>query len=120
MSICFMIVGIIKTPASETTEFTMSSEDFPALPGTQNNDSNISAGSGSETKVSNTSATSSTVTNSNLNLNKRGLQISTDGKVSNHLRFPATLFIFFAAFIQLFQFLCAIQILWNPSFYVKF
>lgn len=76
-------VGIIKTPASETTEFTMSSEDFPALPGTQNNDSNISAGSGSETKVSNTSATSSTVTNSNLNLNKRGLQISTDGKVTN-------------------------------------
>nr|CAG4641697.1 EOG090X06CC [Eurycercus lamellatus] len=77
-------VGIIKTPASETTEFTMSNEDFPALPGTQNNDSNTSASSATETsKVTNTSTTSSTVSNSNLNHNKRGLQISSDGKVTN-------------------------------------
>ena len=72
-------MGIIKTPANETTEFTMSNEDFPALPGTQNNDSNASGGSGTETnKVSNSS---SSVSNSNLNHSKRGLQISADGKV---------------------------------------
>lgn len=80
-------VGIIKTPASETTEFTMSNEDFPALPGTQNsNESTTSTGSGSgeANKVSsNTSNTSSSaVSNSNLNHNKRGLQISSDGKVT--------------------------------------
>ena len=76
------IVGIIKTPASETTEFTMSNEDFPALPGTQNNDNNTSTGSGAETsKVSNTSTSSSSVSNTNLNHSKRGLQISSDGKV---------------------------------------
>lgn len=75
------IVGIIKTPASETTEFTMSNEDFPALPGTQNNDNNTSTGSGAETtKVSNTTSSSS-VNNTNLNHSKRGLQISSDGKV---------------------------------------
>ena len=63
----------------------MSSEDFPALPGTQNsNDSTASAGSGAggeASKVSNTSTSSSTVSNSNMNHNKRGLQISSDGKV---------------------------------------
>ena len=74
-------MGIIKTPASETTEFTMSNEDFPALPGTQNNDNNTSTGSGAETtKVSNTTSSSS-VNNTNLNHSKRGLQISSDGKV---------------------------------------
>nr|CAG4649333.1 EOG090X06CC [Scapholeberis mucronata]SVE93621.1 EOG090X06CC [Scapholeberis mucronata] len=76
-------VGIIKTPATETTEFTMSNEDFPALPGTQNNDNNTSTGSGAETaKVSNTTSSSS-VNNTNLNHSKRGLQISSDGKVTN-------------------------------------
>jgi CCR4-NOT transcription complex subunit 2 len=76
------LVGIIKTPAAETTEFTMSNEDFPALPGTQNNDSNTSGGSGTEiNKVSNSSNSSSNVSNSNLNHSKRGLQISADGKV---------------------------------------
>lgn len=31
-------VGMVKQPTSESSEFTMSSEDFPALPGTQNRD----------------------------------------------------------------------------------
>nr|CAG4646262.1 EOG090X06CC [Macrothrix elegans] len=76
-------VGIIKTPASETAEFTMSNEDFPALPGTQSNDNNAPSGSGADTsKVSNTPNTS-TVANSNLNHSKRGLQICADGKVTN-------------------------------------
>ena len=80
-------VGIIKTPVSESAaEFTMSNEDFPALPGTQNNDS-TSTGNATESKVTSTSVT--TTVNSNLNSNngnsnsssKRGLQISSDGKV---------------------------------------
>lgn len=74
-------MGIIKTPANETTEFTMSNEDFPALPGTQNNDSNASGGSGTETNKVSNSSNSSSVSNSNLNHSKRGLQISADGKV---------------------------------------
>jgi len=82
-------VGIIKTPVSETAaEFTMSNEDFPALPGTQNNDS-TSTGNATESKVTSTSV--ATTVNSNLNSNngnsnsssKRGLQISSDGKVTN-------------------------------------
>lgn len=32
-------VGMVKQPTAEQTEFTMSSEDFPALPGTQNAES---------------------------------------------------------------------------------
>jgi hypothetical protein len=83
----FSSVGIIKTPVSESAaEFTMSNEDFPALPGTQNNDS-TSTGNTTESKVTSTSVT--TTVNSNLNSNngnsnsssKRGLQISSDGKV---------------------------------------
>lgn len=31
-------VGMVKQPTSESSEFTMSSEDFPALPGTHNRD----------------------------------------------------------------------------------
>ena len=31
----FVAVGMVKQPTSESSEFTMSSEDFPALPGTQ-------------------------------------------------------------------------------------
>lgn len=38
-------VGMVKQPTSEASEFTMSSEDFPALPGTQNRDG-ASPGSG--------------------------------------------------------------------------
>lgn len=32
------LVGMVKQPTTEQTEFTMSNEDFPALPGTQNNE----------------------------------------------------------------------------------
>lgn len=31
-----VVVGMVKQPINEQVEFTMSSEDFPALPGTQN------------------------------------------------------------------------------------
>nr|CAG4638451.1 EOG090X06CC [Cyclestheria hislopi] len=70
-------VGIMKTPATETAEFTMSNEDFPALPGTQIND-NTTAGN-TETKITN-SSTSAPSNNVNT---KRGLQISAEGKVTN-------------------------------------
>ncbi|SPP83125.1 blast:Regulator of gene activity [Drosophila guanche] len=41
-------VGMVKQPTSEQSEFTMSNEDFPALPGTQNSDGTTNAvGSGS-------------------------------------------------------------------------
>lgn len=36
INVGYFIVGMVKQPTNEQTEFTMSSEDFPALPGTQN------------------------------------------------------------------------------------
>lgn len=36
-------VGMVKQPTAEQTEFQMSSEDFPALPGTQLNDGIMSS-----------------------------------------------------------------------------
>lgn len=38
-------VGMVKQPTSESSEFTMSSEDFPALPGTQSRDGPSPGGS---------------------------------------------------------------------------
>lgn len=40
-----IIVGMVKQPTSESSEFTMSSEDFPALPGTQNREGPSPGGS---------------------------------------------------------------------------
>ncbi|XP_037948928.1 regulator of gene activity isoform X2 [Teleopsis dalmanni] len=37
-------VGMVKQPTSEQSEFTMSNEDFPALPGTQNSDGTTNSG----------------------------------------------------------------------------
>ncbi|XP_017114674.1 regulator of gene activity isoform X1 [Drosophila elegans] len=43
----FTSFGMVKQPTSEQSEFTMSNEDFPALPGTQNSDGTTNAvGSG--------------------------------------------------------------------------
>nr|CAG4651825.1 EOG090X06CC [Triops cancriformis] len=67
-------VGIMKAPSAEPTEFTMSSEDFPALPGTQLSlDSSQSNGQDSKPATNATTTTNS----------KRGLQTSPDGKVTN-------------------------------------
>nr|CAG4645530.1 EOG090X06CC [Lynceus sp. MCZ IZ 141354] len=83
------LVGIMKTPTSESTEFTMSSEDFPALPGTQTVNENNTSGQGinsslffciAESKnTASVCATSMGLTSGN----KRGLQISSEGKVTN-------------------------------------
>lgn len=45
-------VGMVKQPTAEQTEFQMSSEDFPALPGTQLNDGSISASSTQQINLS--------------------------------------------------------------------
>lgn len=45
-------VGMVKQPTSESSEFTMSSEDFPALPGTQHKDGLSPSSSTSGDKVS--------------------------------------------------------------------
>jgi CCR4-NOT transcription complex subunit 2 len=44
-------VGMVKQPTSESSEFTMSSEDFPALPGTQNREGVSPGGSTSGDKT---------------------------------------------------------------------
>ncbi|XP_030373620.1 regulator of gene activity isoform X2 [Scaptodrosophila lebanonensis] len=52
-------VGMVKQPTSEQSEFTMSNEDFPALPGTQNSDGTTNA-------VGNSSGAGGGVTDNNL------------------------------------------------------
>ncbi|XP_045623003.1 CCR4-NOT transcription complex subunit 2 isoform X2 [Procambarus clarkii] len=82
-------VGMVKQPTPETSEFTMSSEDFPALPGSQANPTGKNDGFSNNEKKSN-SATG-TDTPSDLVLRaaeksqsqKRGIQTSPDGKVTN-------------------------------------
>ncbi|CAD6201375.1 GSCOCG00000177001-RA-CDS [Cotesia congregata] len=86
-------VGMVKQPTSEASEFTMSSEDFPALPGTQSRegpspggsitgDKNLSVGLGPEIGqdvLQNNRAPGSEKSQAS----KRGIQTSPDGKVTN-------------------------------------
>lgn len=78
-------VGMVKQPTSEASEFTMSSEDFPALPGTHNREgaspgSNMSTekGSGSNSELSHDSRQ-----NADKSLGKSGILTFADGKVTN-------------------------------------
>ena len=84
-------VGMVKQPTNEASEFTMSSEDFPALPGTQNQDGPSPGGSvsgekglpgviGSEISGLDSSAGRGTAVEK---ATKRGIQTSPDGKVTN-------------------------------------
>ncbi|CAL4087988.1 unnamed protein product, partial [Meganyctiphanes norvegica] len=84
-------VGMVKQPTPETSEFTMSSEDFPALPGSQapptgKNDAFSNAG---DKKSSSTGGGAETPTElafrgaDKSQLQKRGIQTSPDGKVTN-------------------------------------
>jgi CCR4-NOT transcription complex subunit 2 len=57
-SMSHFVVGMVKQPTSEQTEFQMSSEDFPALPGTSDNLAGV-VGSGSSAVVGNQSHQSS-------------------------------------------------------------
>lgn len=78
-------VGMVKQPTSEASEFQMSSEDFPALPGTHNRDgaspgSNMSAekGSGGSSELGHDSRQGM-----DKNLGKNGILTFADGKVTN-------------------------------------
>lgn len=77
-------VGMVKQPTSESSEFTMSSEDFPALPGTQNREGSSPGGSLAD-KSSNGGggdASSDRGTNEK-NAMKSGIQTHPDGRVTN-------------------------------------
>ncbi|KAK7084383.1 CCR4-NOT transcription complex subunit 2 [Halocaridina rubra] len=89
-------VGMVKQPTPETSEFTMSNEDFPALPGSQANptgkifshfpedgssNNDKKSGSNSSTDPSSDLAVIRRV--DKLQTQKRGIQTSSDGKVTN-------------------------------------
>ncbi|KAK2718807.1 CCR4-NOT transcription complex subunit 2-like [Artemia franciscana] len=88
-------VGVMKNPSGEQNEFTMSNEDFPALPGTQNKETEGSStgdksvqpiGSGSAVgsgRPNGLSAIESSSSDSRGQSSKKGLQTSPDGKVTN-------------------------------------
>lgn len=85
-------VGMVKQPTAEPSEFTMSSEDFPALPGTQNTDGPSPGGSVSGEKgiagVGSDLSQDSTPANrapgaEKSQASKRGIQTSPDGKVTH-------------------------------------
>ncbi|XP_076242961.1 CCR4-NOT transcription complex subunit regena isoform X2 [Calliopsis andreniformis] len=86
-------VGMVKQPTSESSEFTMSSEDFPALPGTQNRegpspggsvsgDKSIPVGLGPEIGQDVLQANRAPGSEKSQS-SKRGIQTSPDGKVTN-------------------------------------
>ena len=52
---------MVKQPTSEQSEFTMSNEDFPALPGTQNSDGTTNAGGMSENNLDGTEKTMNSI-----------------------------------------------------------
>lgn len=93
-------VGMVKQPANDSSEFTMSNEDFPALPGTQTNTSTSVGGSASndstpeksmqdgsgqpsEVHVNNNRVAASNSINDKQSSHSRGIQTSPDGKVTN-------------------------------------
>ncbi|XP_050535723.1 CCR4-NOT transcription complex subunit 2-like isoform X2 [Daktulosphaira vitifoliae] len=67
-------VGMVKAPTSETSEFTMSSKDFPALPGTQPLNVTTSS-STTDPNQQSTIITSGSTINS---LDQNGMQMSND------------------------------------------
>ncbi|XP_043484773.1 CCR4-NOT transcription complex subunit 2 isoform X1 [Leptopilina heterotoma] len=86
-------VGMVKQPTSEPSEFTMSSEDFPALPGTQSRegpspgggvsgDKGMSVGLGPEISQD-ILQVNRAPGSEKLQASKRGIQTSPDGKVTN-------------------------------------
>lgn len=97
---------MVKQPTSEQSEFTMSNEDFPALPGTQNSDGTTNAAL-SENNLDGTEKTMNSIVSgsglgavgsginsgidhqnensSNDKLVKSGVQTSPDGLFSNEV-----------------------------------
>lgn len=94
---------MVKQPTSESSEFTMSSEDFPALPGTQNRegpspggsvsgDKNISVGLGPEIGQDVLQANRAPGSEKSQS-SKRGIQTSPDGIYCYYLIFNIIIFI---------------------------
>lgn len=71
-----IIVGMVKAPASETSEFTMSSKDFPALPGTQPLSVTTTSSLTADPNQQSSTTTSGSMINNTLDQN--GMQPSTD------------------------------------------
>ncbi|KAB7496056.1 CCR4-NOT transcription complex subunit 2 [Armadillidium nasatum] len=86
-------VGMVKQPTTESSEFTMSSEDFPALPGSQvssskifSSDENFPPLSDKKLNSTNTSETTSDLISRSGDKTtnpKRGIQTTAEGKVTN-------------------------------------
>ncbi|XP_044735169.1 regulator of gene activity isoform X2 [Chrysoperla carnea] len=83
-------VGMVKQPTSEASEFTMSSEDFPALPGTHSREGTSPGGSiASEKNILSSGGAGDmgqdlrSCTATDGNNTKQGIQIWPDGKVTN-------------------------------------
>nr|CAD7200682.1 unnamed protein product [Timema douglasi] len=82
-------VGMVKQPTAEASEFTMSSEDFPALPGTQSTEGPSPGGSVSGDKVGGTelgpepSPANRAPGAEKSQASRRGIQTSPDGQVTN-------------------------------------
>lgn len=79
---------MVKQPTSEASEFQMSNEDFPALPGTQNNSAPITGSDKGLVGLSNNDSSHDAVTNrapgaEKSGGTKRGIQTSPDGKVTH-------------------------------------
>lgn len=70
-----IIVGMVKAPTSETSEFTMSSKDFPALPGTQPLSVTTTSSTTTDPNQQTSITTSGATTNS---LDQNGIQSSSD------------------------------------------
>ncbi|XP_049884807.1 CCR4-NOT transcription complex subunit 2 isoform X3 [Pectinophora gossypiella] len=74
-------VGMVKQPTSEQSEFTMSSEDFPALPGTSNTSGSATAQQPAATPASGHPAPD--YANHSAEKPRKGIQTSPDGNVTN-------------------------------------
>lgn len=66
---------MVKAPTSETSEFTMSSKDFPALPGTQPLSVTTTSSTTTDPNQQSSTTTSGSTTNS---LDQNGIQSTTD------------------------------------------
>uniref|UniRef100_A0A6P7FLP3 Regulator of gene activity-like n=1 Tax=Diabrotica virgifera virgifera TaxID=50390 RepID=A0A6P7FLP3_DIAVI len=77
-------VGMVKQPTSESSEFTMSSEDFPALPGTQNREGASPGSNASGDKgVSGGAGDGVNSREGDKSGSKSGIQTSPDGRITN-------------------------------------
>lgn len=66
---------MVKAPTSETSEFTMSSKDFPALPGTQPLSVTTTSSTTTDPNQQSSTTTSGSTT---ISLDQNGMQSSTD------------------------------------------